>query len=271
MSLSWLTPDSLNIRLLRAVEEGKPFNLLRFGDGEYEVCKYATGANHTDTEFMDKFTRWFGKDGATSVKHAELVGLAELILESFRHCDFLGIPCFREAYGYPKWSGVDAFVNKYMPKKQTFYFYDIFTLWRRLATFQTIIKRRTHLDIITCRDRLPGKLMARFPKLKTVRSEIIQPEHFMWHRKNSGLQKYVTAWTGGPHYPQRYHEICDTLQYQGSLKGRLFIVGAGGLGKIYCHLVKQHGGMAIDLGAMLDGWDGLVTRPYLKRIEEFRL
>jgi len=38
--------------------------------------------------------------------------------------------------------------------------------------------------------------------------------------------------------------------------GKLFLVGAGFLGKIYCDLIKRHGGIALDVGSMMDRWAG---------------
>jgi hypothetical protein len=42
--------------------------------------------------------------------------------------------------------------------------------------------------------------------------------------------------------------------------GLVVLVGAGILGKIYCHRIKQLGGIAIDVGSMMDVWAGLKTR-----------
>lgn len=269
MALSWLKPEQLDQALLSRIEAGRPFSLLRFGDGEFEVCKYVAGGSHNDVEFIDKFRRWFGKERVARLKHTELVGLAVRILEAFKHCTFLGIPSFREAYGYPKWRGVDKFVNKHLPNGITFYFYDVMKLWRG-STFKDMLGNREHIDLITCRPRLAEKLKARFRGLKDVRMELIQAEHFMW-KNHSGLQRLVDAWEGAPHYPHRFDEICASLRDQAPLTGRVFLVGAGGLGKIYCEVVRECGGIGIDVGALLDGWDGLVTRPYLEPIQEYAL
>jgi len=271
MALTWLKPEQLDQALLSRLDDGTPFTLLRFGDGEYEVCKHVVGASHNDVEFIDKFRRWFGAERVGRIKHADLMGLGARILEAFKHCTFLGIPSFREAYSYPKWRGVDKFVNKHLPNGITFHFHDVLALWRRWSTLKEILGNREHVDLITCRPRLREKLHDRFPNLEHVGMELLQPEYFLWKRDNSGLQKYIDAWEGAPHYPNRYNEICDSLHRQAPLNGRLFLVGAGGLGKIYCEVVRSLGGIAFDLGALLDGWDGLITRPYLESIQEFRL
>lgn len=51
----------------------------------------------------------------------------------------------------------------------------------------------------------------------------------------------------------------------GDLDGMVFLIGAGLVGKSYCTVVKANGGIALDLGALLDAWDGRVTRHLVQR------
>jgi hypothetical protein len=45
------------------------------------------------------------------------------------------------------------------------------------------------------------------------------------------------------------------------LAGTLVLVGAGLFGKVYCHVAKLHGAVALDLGSAFDVLAGLSTRP----------
>jgi tetratricopeptide (TPR) repeat protein len=45
--------------------------------------------------------------------------------------------------------------------------------------------------------------------------------------------------------------------------GAVFLVGAGVCGKLYCDVIKQRGGIAIDVGSLFDLWAGRFTRPYM--------
>jgi hypothetical protein len=60
------------------------------------------------------------------------------------------------------------------------------------------------------------------------------------------------------HFPAAFGNICSLLSRPHD--GKLFLVGAGLIGKHYLNVVKQHGGIAIDIGALIDAWDGLSTR-----------
>lgn len=64
-------------------------------------------------------------------------------------------------------------------------------------------------------------------------------------------------WT--PHFPDRFDELLDTLAP--AFPGQVFFVGAGICGKIYCDLIAERGGIALDVGAVCDAWLGIATRP----------
>ena len=56
----------------------------------------------------------------------------------------------------------------------------------------------------------------------------------------------------GEHYPARFVELRSGLTVP--FRGAVFLVGAGALGKIYCHWIKERGGIALDIGSMCDAW-----------------
>jgi hypothetical protein len=47
--------------------------------------------------------------------------------------------------------------------------------------------------------------------------------------------------------------------------GMLCIVGGGLYGKLYCNHIRSQGGVALDLGSLLDAWAGIHTRPAVYR------
>ncbi len=61
-----------------------------------------------------------------------------------------------------------------------------------------------------------------------------------------------------PHWPDGFNRVMDTLSV--AYPGQLFLVGAGILGKIYCQRIKSLGGVALDVGSVLDAWAGVVSR-----------
>lgn len=86
--------------------------------------------------------------------------------------------------------------------------------------------------------------------------------HVEWYQ--TPAQANLSEVLDKPHYPDYYHAIMDRLNVP--LNGRMFIVAAGFLGKIYCSFIRQQGGVAIDVGAVADVWDNRFdTRGYVKK------
>jgi hypothetical protein len=61
------------------------------------------------------------------------------------------------------------------------------------------------------------------------------------------------------HYPDAYAEAVRRIQppYQGAV----YLVAAGILSKSYCALIKERGGIAVDVGSVADVWMGRRSRP----------
>lgn len=64
------------------------------------------------------------------------------------------------------------------------------------------------------------------------------------------------------HWPGRFHELCRELET--TEPGRLWLVAAGMLGKVYCDVIRAAGGIAVDIGHTADVWAGLRTRANIK-------
>jgi hypothetical protein len=75
---------------------------------------------------------------------------------------------------------------------------------------------------------------------------------------------------GPAHYPVVYNETLSWIDRQ-ARPGRLFLVGAGILGKIYSDAIRQRGGVAIDVGSVMDLCGGLRTSRGEFRLNPFLL
>lgn len=63
---------------------------------------------------------------------------------------------------------------------------------------------------------------------------------------------------GWIHFPDRFDELMGRLTVPS--RGQLFLVGAGVCGKVYCHRIKELGGIGLDVGSMCDIWLGIASR-----------
>ena len=132
------------------------------------------------------------------------------------------------------------------------------------GAFHEMLAGVKELHCITCRPIGDAISQAfKIPSVKTIR---VPAEAFRYHKKNTGLDKYNAGANAGMphHFHVRFQEICDWIR-NNDIAGKIFFVGAGGLGKIYCMLIKERGGLAYDVGALFDGWAGLNSRRYVSQ------
>jgi hypothetical protein len=92
-------------------------------------------------------------------------------------------------------------------------------------------------------------------------------------RLGKRLEAFITVPVQGfvPPSPEQSHLFStfpDVRQrLSRDLRGKLVLVGAGLFGKVYCHVAKLHGAVAIDLGSAFDVLVGLKTRPIHKNYD----
>ncbi|WP_458094685.1 class I SAM-dependent methyltransferase [Roseomonas sp. WA12] len=60
------------------------------------------------------------------------------------------------------------------------------------------------------------------------------------------------------HYPDAFDAIVARIRE--ARRGGLYFVGAGVLGKVYCQEARLAGGIAVDVGSVMDVWAGVVSR-----------
>jgi hypothetical protein len=121
----------------------------------------------------------------------------------------------------------------------------------RLSPFyRDILTDIDFLGVISPHRDLAARLEARF-RIPHVESHVIPGE--------TRLPGTSTPGGGTGHFPNRYTEILANLTVP--RPGAVYLVAAGLLGKIYCSHIKQRGGIAIDVGAVVDAWMGFDTRP----------
>jgi len=124
-----------------------------------------------------------------------------------------------------------------------------YELHRSGALFK-LLEAQNRVGLISCRLDLPARLESLFG-LSVSYFEI--PD------------MYCELDTGGANedYIERLESCLDKVRVE--FPGMVFLVGGGLYGKLYCHAIKSRGGIALDLGALLDAWAGIPSRPTVYR------
>jgi glycosyltransferase GT-like protein len=237
-----LTREQIVDRLLQP----EPVSIVRLGDGESILLNamHSIGAFRTASEAV--LRRQMGVD--PTVKQVEEIR-ANLI-ETYTHCDILGVPMHKHLSKLSShWTKVAEVLKENVPK-HTDKFCDIDVAYQMLddGSYDRLLLNRPILNYISCRDLDRG--FKHQWKVERVNKFTIAPE-----------AKFTSGYNGDSHYPTQFNKIPRWLDVIADRHpGTLLLVGAGVIGKIYCNWWRDRGGVAMDVGAVMDIFYGKVTR-----------
>lgn len=230
-------------RIIHHLENGIPFCLNRIGDGESLLI-------HTTDVITPKRLNWWLRNQIGFVLGREKVlEIKKLVLEGYSNSDIIGVPTQRhkETCG-AYWTVAEEKLNKLASSTKTIptTSIDIHSELLVNGLLNTLIRSQSELVYISCRDLDEG--FKRKFKLDKVTSYMLTEE-----------QRYAVNKVKSEYYPKQYNEILEFIENT-DVKGKLCLVGAGMLGKYYTHKLKEAGGIALDLGNVMDKFAGLTTR-----------
>ena len=259
-------------RCLMAIHDSTPFCLLRLGDGEgaflHSPLRGGTHARviQAHTEFFA--SRWYNNVNLTSdpaflaavevlraqVSQADLIGApqADWLTHEITQRNLRSIVCCLELVRLCQQIGLDR------SDRMTTTTVAIDLEFRHLVT--ALLEASRSVSLITCHTDLANRLVAR-GRIRVRQTMLIPPA-----QSDLAHTGYDTRHA---HFPVAFDEVnrmIDTIA-----AGELVLIGAGFLGKLYALRVKERGGIALDVGSLLDLWMGFVTRPGFVGLEHMRL
>ena len=231
---------------------------VRYGDGEGIVLGYPEGS--TEQKARQRWEKWLNPKGMKFFTKKHLADYAIELRATALEADILGIPCLRHMKVNQDWRNVLKYLIKYkaIGEDQKGCCMDCTVDLQRKNLYHSLLDNKEEIRYISCRN-MEKKLMQIF-NIKRVVGYHIPPQH---------LPCKGEVLTNDLHFPDLFNKILSELQTD--LSGKIFLVGAGGLGKLYCREIKRNGGTALDIGSLFDGWAGVVTRSYLQNIKDFTL
>lgn len=230
-----VTTSSLVDELEVLVSQKKPTSLIRLNHCENRLLGfgYTFDKKEADITYDIQFgyvldeinTNYISMRMRDAVKNADIIGTPAFSRNSSNKLNIL------ENSTYIHLNSLSLYNN------QTFTNVNCHYVLGKSLKFKSIITSCDNLIAITCRD---------MSKLKSVLSREVNvikiPE------ENRFLTSSIT---NGIHYPERFYEIENEIKNTVQ-EGCVVLVGAGILGKIYCSMVKKAGGIAIDVGSLMD-------------------
>jgi len=226
----------------------EPASLVRLGNSEFSMLGYGSIASWSQTSQALK--GWFGRD---DFEPHLLEHLAEQLRRAVRHATVVGLPrpsrqrsdeyCKRVRHVFTE--------HALYTTRQIFTDCGIHRFWQMLLAYRELLSDLPFLGIVGCRD-VAARVSATF--------HIAEVDVFPIPAAPAAPGAFEHL---GPHFPDHFNRVCRELEVP--YRGAVFIIGAGGLGKIYANLIHERGGIAIDIGSALDGWAMQPTRGFLRQ------
>ncbi|MEQ8816689.1 MAG: tetratricopeptide repeat protein [Thalassobaculum sp.] len=257
-------------RILDHCAEKRPFSLIRLGDGEGNFLPYPPAwARFEEADRRSVQYLWWGERRLGPADEAEI---SSLLCDSIRHADIVGVPdlsrlCFgmplpAPASLYQSWhdyrgvlaildhldGGTAVGAGTLIRPEQVITSCNLHVDLASWGLYERLFGSIRRVSVIGCHAALPAELAARFGL--TV-SRFVRIPH---ERKFGEAFGYGDD---GDHYPDAFRRLRRDLVAE---PGEVFLVAAGILGKIYCDWIRSAGGIALDIGSVVDHWCGFSTR-----------
>ena len=261
------------------INKGSPFSLIRLGDGEGVLMSISSQSPESDFKYLA------GHLGPQGVELGDLLHLKDRLIQSINGADIIGVrddivdvafepdnffsphaiflENFRKSFklrDVEKSLGYDgsrriSLLHKCLGNLNLHDDSQFCSAWFHYGLYYSgalfgILRQQKRIGLISCRAELPGlleELFGVFVKFYEI------PDMF---RDISQDQR-----------PPDYVERLETVLKQQHVEspGMLYLIGGGLYGKLYCQLIKSQGGIALDLGALLDAWLGIPSRQTVYR------
>ena len=260
---AWIDAAALGREIETAVAERRPFALIRFGDGE---AAFAETGPEDEARYAPLY-RWMRESWVRFLFGPEFdpestgyAALTRTLMAVSAEADVLGVP-------YPTWidheyatasiRGVPCTLNVHRwllanPSAKPPLLCDqiVHIVLHNEGLIAPILRGAGEVTVISCLTGLSELIQQRF-ELEEVRLIAVPREHTAPHLQAAGH-------VDGAAFPDAFDRTMAQLAQPH--EGRVFIVAAGTLGKFYAAQIKRHGGIALDLGSLVDGWMRLPSR-----------
>lgn len=226
-----------------AIAHRRPFSLMRFNDGE--GCFLGTGEAEPPKRAMIQRT-WFGEN---PIPPSQLDAIAARTVDAFRDADILGVATHAEPGTLYHYGLTSAFHHGIIRRETTLANAMIHNMLWRNGALKALLADQPFVGLVTGRN--VREHVAREYGVGRV-SQILVPAE----------AGHTFADLAMPHFPDRFHEVERLIDPPHC--GAVYLVGAGILGKIYCHIIKSRGGIALDLGSVFDLMAKMRTRDFMR-------
>ena len=252
-------------KIKAAIDKKDGFSLVRLGDGEGAFAKISA----IDEEKYRSLYQWLRREWMTLLFGAafdpDMTGYTSLVDRLMDVCasaDIVALPYrswIEHEYRISSVRGIPGLMNAVRwfherPQHADSLFLcdqNIHTELHRQGYLETLISGLQSIGLISSNSALPEAMQQRFG-IKEIEFLKIPAEKYSASIRNARDN-------AGVHFPYAFWEIDKALSRP--LEGRIYLIAAGTLAKYYAATIKRHGGIALDVGSLVDAWMKIASRP----------
>lgn len=251
--MSRLSLEEVREKISRAIKAQEPFSALRLGDGEGRVIGYP---EHVPlNQISEIWKTWFGHSFFTDI-HINYIKSS--LKEACLGADIIGLPIAESDLGsdfgrVEPLLRMNGYINNTTEICNSGFHLDL----QHASMYESLLGGIDNICVVGSRN-ISHQLKEKFD-IGNIHWIQLPPEmRFSGLSNQEKLYEIILR----PHFTEVFFEVINfnipqTFQI---FPKPLFLVGGGILGKLYCHRIKSLGGVAIDVGSMMDLWGGLKTR-----------
>ncbi|RVU13923.1 tetratricopeptide repeat protein [Methylobacterium oryzihabitans] len=266
----WMEVREVAEAIRAAIRERRGFALIRLGDGEgtfIRVNDRDEAAYRHLYAHHRRFWITFLLGETFDPTWTGYLGLTDRLLDFATEADILGV-AYWEWIDYEYSIAADRTIPCLLSinravmenvRHVTLCNQDMHLQLHRTGLLAEIMREVTSLTVISCLDGLDAKIREMFG-VADVDLIKVPSEDYAPHLAGK-VQKPAR-----PHFPFVFWDIVATLSQPHH--GRVFLIAAGTFGKYYAAIIKRHGGVALDLGSIVDGWMKMASRPFYSAMFE---
>lgn len=245
----------------RQVETRSPAAVVRFGDTEARLLLLAERGG--DALLSDAAAK-LGKESGQQFSHGDVMDVKGVVSTAFEQADVLGIGVI--GYGTTQ-------RRMWMGKLEALYRESLAAGRRPAALAHCLLSQdivedlpellaRRRVTVISCRN-LKSVLESEWD-VDDVRVHQVPSQHSARDVDGS----YEASMHDVPIWPDAISRVRSELRVRE--RGEIALVGAGVFGKGLCIEIREQGGIALDMGSILDQIAGKITRGPMRRVVDMR-
>jgi hypothetical protein len=262
----WMSTEEVAAQINKAMDEKRGFSLIRMGDGEGAFTK----VDAADEARYARLYGWMRRDWekalfgqAFDARGTGYASLVDTLLDVSLEQDIVGVPYASwvdHEYSSSSLRGVPCVLNVHRAylaaaergqRRPAVCDQRIHIELHNKGFVEPILRRAGSVGVISCHSQLPARMKQAFG-LDEVELFKIPGEKY-----TEGLRDQEQM--SGEHFPFVFWDIVRRLSVPHD--GRVFMIAAGTLAKFYADVIRKNGGIALDLGSLVDGWLNISSRP----------